>query len=138
MHGSESFRSQVFGGERVSAKALAIIDNYFGKKSQVAPPTIKIDGDPEVDVELRDYEYVPFNEDINKYFDREVRPYLPHAFINTSVKDEKDGAIGLVGVEISVSREFYKHQPHQPLEEIKAQIDEMEKKFMSMLKGVLN
>ncbi len=46
------------------------------------------DGNPEADSELRDYENVPLKEDIREYFDREVRPHVPDAWIDESVRDE--------------------------------------------------
>jgi len=56
------------------------------------------------------------------YFEREVRPYVPDAWINTSIRDEKDGQIGRVGCEINFNRYFYKYTPPRPLEEIEADI----------------
>jgi type I restriction enzyme M protein len=42
------------------------------------------DGNPEPDTELRDYENVPFKEDIHAYFEREVRPHVADAWIDES------------------------------------------------------
>ena len=90
----------------------------------------------EPDPELRDTENVPLGESITNYFEREVRPYVPDAWINESVRDHKDGEIGKVGYEINFNRYFYKYQPPRPLEEIDADIKTVERDILSMLRGV--
>ena len=90
-------------------------------------------GNSEPDPELRDYENVPLKEDINAYFDREVRPHVPDAWINEDVRDEKDGKIGKVGYEISFNRYFYQYKPPRPLKEIDADIKNLEAEILKML-----
>jgi type I restriction enzyme M protein len=90
-------------------------------------------GNPEPDPELRDYENVPLKEDIYAYFDREVRPHVPDAWINESVRDEKDAAVGKVGYEISFNRYFYQYEPPRPLERIDADIKKLEADILKML-----
>jgi type I restriction enzyme M protein len=94
------------------------------------------DGNPEPDSELRDYENVSLGENIETYFEREVRPYVADAWINESVRDEKDGKIGKVGYEINFNRYFYKYQPPRPLEEIETDIKAVEKDILDMLREV--
>ncbi|MBE7457169.1 MAG: SAM-dependent DNA methyltransferase [Planctomycetia bacterium] len=95
------------------------------------------DGNPEPDPELRDYENVPLKEDIREYFEREVRPHVPDAWINETVRDEKDGQVGKVGYEIPLTRHFYKYTPPRPLEEIEADIAGLEKDIVTMLREVV-
>jgi type I restriction enzyme M protein len=95
------------------------------------------DGNPEADSELRDYENVPLKEDIHTYFDREVRPHIPDAWINEAMKDEKDGQVGRVGYELPVTRHFFKYVPPQPLEEIEREIADLEKDIVKMLREVV-
>ena len=76
----------------------------------------------EPDPELRDTESVPLAETVEVFFDREVKPHVPEAWIDTSKRDPKDGQIGLVGSEINVNRYFYRYTPPRPLEEIEADI----------------
>jgi len=95
------------------------------------------DGNPEPDTELRDYENVPLKEDIREYFEREVRPHVPDAWINETVRDEKDGQVGKVGYEIPLTRHFYKYTPPRPLEEIEADIAGLEKDIVTMLREVV-
>jgi len=77
-------------------------------------------GEAEPDPELRDSENVPLAESVDEYFAREVAPYVPDAWINTSVRDDKDGQVGRVGYEINVNRYFYKYVPPRPLQEIQS------------------
>ena len=95
------------------------------------------DGNPEPDSELRDYENVPLKEDIYEYFEREVRPHVPDAWIDESKRDEKDGHVGRVGYEIPLTRHFYKYVPPRPLEEIEAEIAGLEKDIVRMLREVV-
>ena len=94
------------------------------------------DGQPEPDPELRDTENVPLTQDINDYFDREVKPHVPDAWINTSIRDHQDGEIGKVGYEINFNRYFYQYQPPRPLGEIGADIKTLEGEIMAMLKDI--
>lgn len=90
-------------------------------------------GNPEPDPELRDYENVPLRDDIYTYFDREVRPHVPDAWIEEGVRDEKDVKVGKVGYEISFNRYFYHYQPPRPLEEIDGDIKNLEAEILKML-----
>ncbi len=79
-------------------------------------------GEPEPDSELRDTESVPLSESVEVFFEREVKPHVPDAWIDESKRDEKDGKVGIVGYEINFNRYFYKYTPPRPLEEIEAEI----------------
>ena len=70
------------------------------------------------------------------FFEREVKPHVPDAWIDTTIRDEKDGAVGIVGYEINFNRYFYKYAPPRPLEEIEADIRTIEKDIMGMLAEV--
>jgi type I restriction enzyme M protein len=92
-------------------------------------------GNPEPDADLRDYENVPLGEDIREYFKREVLPHVPDAWISEDRKhrDHKDGQIGKVGYEISLTRYFYEYKLLRPLEEISGEIKQMENEIAGML-----
>jgi len=94
------------------------------------------DGDPEPDPDLRDTENVPLGESIDAYFDREVIPHVPDAWIDRGIRDHKDGGVGKVGYEINFNRYFYKYAPPRPLEAIEADIRKIEKEIMEMLREV--
>jgi len=83
------------------------------------------DGNPEPDPELRDTESVPLSESVETFFEREVKPHVPDAWIDTGKRDEKDGQIGIVGYEINFNRYFYKYTPPRPLEVIEKDIMRM-------------
>jgi len=94
------------------------------------------DGNPEPDPELRDTESVPLAESVEAFFDREVRPHVPDAWIDTAKRDEKDGKVGIVGYEINFNRYFYRYTPPRPLEEIEADIRGIEEDILRMLAEV--
>ena len=93
-------------------------------------------GNPEPDAELRDTENVPLKEDIQAYFDREVKSHIPDAWINTAIVDHKDGKVGKVGYEINFNRYFYKYVPPRPLEDIEKDIKAVETEIAQALNGV--
>jgi type I restriction enzyme M protein len=94
------------------------------------------DGHPEPDADLRDTESVPLAEKIETFFEREVRPHVPDAWIDTSRCDLKDGKVGLIGYEINFNRYFYRYTPPRPLEEIEGEIRKIERDIQRMLAEV--
>ncbi|HLQ00964.1 MAG TPA: class I SAM-dependent DNA methyltransferase, partial [Burkholderiales bacterium] len=94
------------------------------------------DGNPEPDPELRDTESVPLSEGIEPFFNREVKPHVPDAWIDTSKRDPRDGQVGLVGYEINFNRYFYRYTPPRPLEEIESDIRGIEQDILRMLAEV--
>jgi type I restriction enzyme M protein len=93
-------------------------------------------GDPEADTDLRDTESVPLAENIYDFFEREVKPHVPDAWIDENRCDHKDGEVGLVGYEINFNRYFYQYTPPRPLDEIEADIKTIEKDIVRMLAEV--
>ena len=94
------------------------------------------EGRPEPDPELRDSENVRLREDVESFFEREVKPHVPDAWIDANRRDPQDGEVGLVGYEINFNRYFYEYRPPRPLEEIEADIQQVEKEIMAMLREV--
>ena len=93
-------------------------------------------GNPEPDPELRDTESVPLAERVEAFFEREVKPHVPDAWIDADKRDPKDGKVGLVGYEINFNRYFYRYAPPRPLEEIEADIRVIEQDILGMLAEV--
>ena len=93
-------------------------------------------GDPEPDSELRDTESVPLSETVEAFFEREVKPHVPNAWIDTEKRDAKDGQVGIVGYEINFNRYFYRYTPPRPLEAIEADIRTIEQDILRMLAEV--
>jgi type I restriction enzyme M protein len=83
------------------------------------------DGNPLPDPDLRDYENVPLDEDIDAYFAREVTPHVPDAWIDRSKTK--------VGYEIPFTRHFYVYTPPRPLAEIDAELRDLEAQIQKLL-----
>jgi type I restriction enzyme M protein len=94
------------------------------------------EGGPEPDPDLRDTESVPLAEPVEAFFEREVKPHVPDAWIDTARRDEKDGQVGIIGYEINFNRYFYRYTPPRPLEDIEADIRAIETDIMRMLSEV--
>ncbi|MBI1892783.1 MAG: hypothetical protein HYS14_01530, partial [Candidatus Rokubacteria bacterium] len=62
-------------------------------------------------------------------------PYVPDAWVNTAIRDGKDGQVGKVGYEINFNRYFYRHQPPRPLDAIEADIRALEGEIVTMLRA---
>ncbi len=98
-------------------------------KDENGNPVLK-KGKPEPDSSLRDTENVPLKEDIEEYFNREVIPFAPDAWI-----DKKKSK---VGYEIPFTRYFYKYEAPRPSSEIMAEILELEKELSGSLKEIFD
>ena len=68
---------------------------------------------------------MPLKEGIDEYFEREVLPHVPDAWIDESKTK--------VGYEIPLNRHFYRYEPPRPLEVIEADIKELEREIMDLL-----
>jgi type I restriction enzyme M protein len=94
------------------------------------------------DSDLRDYENVPLdpstpvNETNEAYFNKEVLPHVPEAWIDGKKKDAIDQEIGIVGYEIPFNRHFYVYQPPRALAEIDADLDKVSAEIMQLLQEV--
>ena len=88
---------------------------------------VEYDPDPE----LRDTEQVPLLEEggVEAFIRREVLPYAPDAWY---VPDS-----GKTGYEVSFTRHFYKPHPLRPLEEIRADILELERETEGLLAEIV-
>ena len=111
-------------------------------------------GRPEPDRELRDTENIPlppgaelplpmefgpdkpndrlveaFRRDIDAYMASEVMPHVPDAWVDY----EKTK----VGYEIPFNRHFYVYKPPRPVDEIEADITEIEGEITGLLKGLV-
>ncbi len=84
------------------------------------------------DSELRDTENVPltYPGGIVAYFQKEVLPHVPDAWVD----EEKT----VIGYEISFNKYFYQHQPLRPLEDVVAEIRQLETETEGLLEQILN
>jgi type I restriction enzyme M protein len=123
-------------GLKFPAPARKAILSALSERDATAAICRDKDGQPEPDPDLRDTESAPLAESIETFFEREVKPHVPDAWIDTSKRDQKDGQVGLVGYEINFNRYFYRYSPPRPLEEIETEIRAIETDIMRMLAEV--
>ena len=97
-------------------------------RDESAPPVMK-NGKPVADAALRDTENVPLTEDIDEYMAREVLPYVPDAWVDQSRTK--------LGYEIPFTRYFYEYTPPRPLQEIDAEIKQLEAEILELLREVV-
>jgi type I restriction enzyme M protein len=88
----------------------------------------KLKGKPQPDSSLRDTENVPLSEDIETYFEREVLPHAPDAWID----HEKTK----IGYEIPFNRHFYVFKPPRELSEIDAELKVVTDRILTMIGGL--
>jgi len=96
-------------------------------------------GKPKTDSSLRDFENIPFlrkddngklvKQTIAEYFEREVKPHVPDAWIDESKTK--------TGYEINFTKYFYEFKPLRSLDAIKADILKMEEETLELEKKVL-
>ncbi|MAX38140.1 MAG: restriction endonuclease subunit M [Gimesia sp.] len=82
-------------------------------------------GQPKIDTSLRDTEDVPLSEDVDEYFQREVLPHVPDAWID----HEKTK----IGYEIPFNRHFYVFKPPRELDEIDTELKAVTDKILTMI-----
>jgi type I restriction enzyme M protein len=141
---------------RLTAKRQRLLQDELAERDETAAPVIrrihrsgKAEPDPlhgrygvelggearvveyEPDTELRDTEQVPLLEEggIEAFFRREVLPHVPDAWF--------DEAAAKIGYEISFTRYFYKPQPLRTLDEIRADIEALERETGGLLERIL-
>ena len=94
------------------------------------------------DGDLRDNENVSLDPSlsttqlIETYFNKEVAPHVPDAWINADKRDAKDNEIGIVGYEIPFNRHFYQYQPPRDLIDIDADLAAVSSDIMKLLQEV--
>lgn len=115
---------------RWKAPAKKLFRAVFCDRDQSAEP-VAFEGHHnavEPDPELRDFENVPLKEDVDAYFEREVRSHVPDAWMDRN-KDK-------VGYEINFNRYFYQFKPPRMLEEIDADLKRTEEEIFRLLSEV--
>ncbi|MGH7665186.1 MAG: type I restriction-modification system subunit M, partial [Gemmatimonadaceae bacterium] len=132
-------------GLKLPAPARKAVLSALAERDETAVVCRDKDGNPEPDPELRDTESVPLPADddpvdaervpasVRAFFEREVKPHVADAWIDTAKRDHEDGRVGLVGYEINFNRYFYRYTPPRPLEEIEADIRVIEQDILRLL-----
>lgn len=83
-------------------------------------------GKKQADSNLRDSEKIPLKQNIEKYFEKEVKPYYSDAWMERS-KDK-------IGYEINFTQYFYKYVPPRSLEEIEKDIKKVTSEIQELIK----
>ena len=122
------YPNDFFGYTKVTIeRPLIEKQDFFGEEKEIVVTDKK--GNPKPDTKLRDHERVPLTEDIEDYYQREVKPHVPDSWID-SKKDK-------VGYEINFNRYFYQYTPLRSLKEIADEMLALERRSEGLLNEVL-
>ena len=119
---SKIYPNDFFGYTKVTVER-PLIDEETGKVLRDKR------GNSKPDPALRDYERVPLTEEIDDYYQREVKPHLPDSWLDRK-KDK-------IGYEINFNRHFYQYTPLRSLKEIADEMLALERKSEGLLNTVL-
>ncbi len=122
-------------GKTGKALATAFIAAFM-ERDENAEAVLDDKGQVIADTSLNDSESVPFGTSVETYFQAEVLPHVPDAFIDYSVRDSKDGEVGIVGYEINFNRYFYQYVPPRALHDIDVDLKACEKRIQALLDEV--
>lgn len=111
---------------KIKAPVKKAILNALSEKDESAEICRDSKGNPEADTELRDTEQIPFKENIEDYFKREVLPYASDAWIDES-KTKK-------GYEIPFTRYFYKYEELGKVEDTLLEIKKLSQYIQKSIK----
>jgi type I restriction enzyme M protein len=121
---------------KVGAPLGKLLTTHFMVNDEDAPIVTDAKGNAIADTSLNDNETVPYGDSVEAYLEREVIPHVPDAFIDYSVRDEKDGEVGIVGYEINFNRYFYKYDPPRSLKNIDIDLKASEARIQALLDEV--
>lgn len=123
-------------GIKISTPVKKAILAALSERDEEADICTDSKGNPEPDTELRDHELVPLKEDWQEYVEREVKPFVLDAWVDETYRDNRDGEVGRVGYEINFNRYFYRYVAPRPLEEIDAELKQLDSEIARLLKEV--
>jgi type I restriction enzyme M protein len=120
---------RIFRSEEFGYRAITVERPLRDAKGKIVLGTKgKLKGKQQPDSDLRDTENVPLDEDVDAYFNREVLPHVPDAWID----HEKTK----VGYEIPFNRHFYVFKPPRDLAEIDAELKGVTDRILEMIAGL--
>lgn len=109
--------------------ASKLFRDVFTKTNPNAEKVKKGKNEYEPDSQLRDYENIPLEKDIDEYFRTEVFPHVPDAWMDRA-KDK-------VGYEINFNRHFYVPVKTRDLTEIDRDLKIVEDEILKLLREVV-
>jgi type I restriction enzyme M protein len=117
---SKIFPNQYFGYTKVTIEQPLKENGEIVKDKK---GNIKTDGS------LRDNERIPLGVDVEKYFEREVKPHLTESFMDRS----KDS----VGYEINFTKYFYQYKPLRSLSDLTRELLDLEKESDGLMNKLI-
>ena len=108
---------------------MKAIRAVLSERDETADPVLDADDKPMPDTSLRDFENVPFKDDIDDYFVREVLPHVPDAWMDRH-KDK-------VGYEISFTKYFYEYTPLRTTTDIAAELLALDDETENLLREIV-
>ena len=130
---SKTYEKKIIDGKTIVVKSKRMESIALGyNKITVESPLLGEDGEPVLtkgkpvaDTSKRDTETIPLDEDMDAYFEREVLPYRPGAWIDKSKTK--------VGYEIPFTKTFYEYLELEPADDIAKRIEAHERSLMEKL-----
>lgn len=117
-------------GVKIGKKDWKTIYDLCGQVDPEAEPCVDKHGKWKPNPRLRDNERVPLNQTIDEYMKKEVLPHVSDAWVDPSKTETH--------YEINMNRYFYEFTPLRSLEEIDADLRELEKEIKGGLKEILS
>ena len=118
--------SRIFKTTDFGYQTITVERPLLNKKGQPQLETKgKRKGQPKPDSKLRDSEEVPLGEDVDEYFQREVVPHVPDAWIDHDKTK--------IGYEIPFNRHFYVFKPPRELDEIDTELKGVTDRIVEMI-----
>ena len=98
--------------------------NFLDVKLKKAEENLLIDSD-----KTNNTEKIPLTQDIQSYYESEVKPYVPNSWIAWESK--------VVGYEILFNKYFYTYTPPRSLESINKDLQDLEQETQDLLREIL-
>lgn len=123
---AENQYSKIFDNEDFGYFQLTVEQPLLDEKGK---PVKDKSGNFKPDSKKRDKENVPLKADVERYFEEEVKPHVPNAWIDF----EKTR----IGYEINFTKYFYEYEALPPSSELKKEIASLESEIAELLKQLM-
>ncbi|WP_114555665.1 class I SAM-dependent DNA methyltransferase [Bacillus sp. K6W] len=124
--GDKSVESKVFNNIDFGFNRIVIESPLYDEEDNIVMKKGKL----QPDVAKREMEKVPLSQDIDRYFEREIKPYRPDAWLDKSKTK--------VGYEIPFTRYFYKYTAPEKSGDIEGRVRILETKIMESLRTLFD
>jgi type I restriction enzyme M protein len=112
-------------GVTLTAQIRKVLIAVLSERDETADICCNASGHAEPDPEFREYENVPMKENIHAYFEREVKPHAPDAWIDESKTR--------TGYDIPMNKYFYQYIPPRAVNEIQDELTRVEQEIVKLL-----